>query len=70
MEDIVYLVLYCPNYSTERAELRKAFTNSPLDLRVLYGTTKGRVALAKYLVSTGIGTRQWTMEWAEDEDSL
>ena len=58
-EDIAHLVLRCPRYKLQRAVLREALPTMPLTLNVLFSTTKGKNALAAFLGSTNIATRQW-----------
>jgi hypothetical protein len=64
-ENTTHLVLRCPRYKQQRAVLRRALPTMPLTLNVLFSTTKGRNALAAFLGSTNIATRQWYLEGSE-----
>ena len=59
-EDTEHLVLYCTRYNQERTRMKKALETLPLTLQALFCTEKGKAALAEYLISTKICTREWS----------
>jgi ribonuclease HI len=54
-----HLILHCKAYSTERKALRKALKGLPLSLQTLFCTSKGKEALADFLLDTEVCTARW-----------
>ena len=57
-----HLVLECERYSEQRKQLREALRGIPLTLQVLFGTKRGKEALAKFLICTEICTAKWMQD--------
>ena len=58
-QDTRHLLLECEEYRVERAEMRKQLKNIPLQLNVLFCTSRGQNALAWFLQKTNICTVGW-----------
>jgi ribonuclease HI len=54
-----HLILYCTAYATERKALGKALKGLPLSLQTLFCTSKGKEALADFLLDTEVCTARW-----------
>ena len=61
-QDTKHLLLECEEYRMERAAMKKLLKNIPLELNVLFCTSKGHEALAWFLQKTNICTVGWQNE--------
>ena len=67
-QDTRHLILECEEYKTARCRLKKRLRNIPLQLNILFCTSKGHMALAKFLQETRICTTGWQENTGSEED--
>ena len=67
-QDTRHLLLECEEYKTARCRLKKRLKNIPLQLNVLFCTSKGQVALAQFLQETRICMKGWQENTGSEED--
>ena len=58
-ETPIHLLLYCERYSKDRGAVVEALRGLPLTMQTLFNTKIGRLALFKFLKTTGICTSKW-----------
>ena len=67
-QDTRHLLLECKEYKMARCRLKKRLKNIPLQLNVLFCTSKGQVALAQFLQETRICITGWQENIGSEED--
>ena len=67
-QDTRHLLLECKEYRMARGRLKKRLKNIPLQLNVLFCTSKGQVALAQFLQETRICMTGWQGNMGSEED--
>ena len=66
-EHLIYLLIECTEYASERLVLREELRELPLNFRLMLNTTIGIAATTKFLAKTGITTLKWHVTRVEEE---